>query len=1313
MKILHVGGERSDAQAVATALRGIAGNVTVSWTFRLDHVARWIDQNADLTALVVDAQVDRTGWRPVLKQVRGLTSKPLVVVLMPDGTGPQFESLELEADEYLTKNQSLFHDLPIVVGRAIDRARVHQQSTQTLNSVDENRECQSQLQALVELERAARADLEQKLAHARAELQEAQERHRSATTAATEQLAKHQAQYQIGMARAAATWEMVDEQLREAAIEVERGRRDQASAAAIVDRLSRREAELTSLLADSTAIRLRLERRLADSETALEAFNARAVHEQRAAAEQLADRRHLETQIAREIERRNRIEEALAQLVSERDSAEKRHASAMADAAEQSRSLDAAVRLAQQSVESQAADIERLTQRETDLTSMLADATTSHNNLERRLAATEAAFQDASARATRERLAAAKKAAEREAELDGQIQQERATCATLERSVADADAALHDAQQRHDAVLTASAQELTDRQAQFDHELTQTATARDNLAQRLSEAEVALDQLRRDHADLTSQIADVQTDRENLARQLVEAATAIGDAADREKELEDKLADRQAQFDHQLTQTAQREADLTSQIADVEADRDNLADQLVEAATAIGDAADREKELEDKLADRQAQFDHQLTQTAQREADLTSQIADVQADRDNLAHQLAEAATAIEHADEREKKLEEELAHRQAQFDCELTQTAAGRDSLAQRLIDAEVVLDQARRDREAAAGDVERLTQREAELTSQLADVQAARDAFERQVADAVNAMADAEERGAHERAAAADRQADLEARLTQTLDTRDTLERTLTETRSAALEAEGSFHAEIDTLRARSLEQASQFEARLADERLEYEIRLAEMQGCNRDLILEREALQQSLARTEEQLRSLDSEHRETCERLERARTAADADIVRLTAECRETERALETARHDFQDTLDRQKILEGEADRVPQLVQQLDESRAESERVFQQAQLAMFRCSRDGVLTQANRAWTALVRHKIDELRGVDFAADVFESPNDLSWLIEHCLSTRTKESIETTLRRKDGGRLFVRLSACATASNVIEIVAEDLTRIRVLQDRLGQAGRMEAVGRLASETALTCCKMLNDVQQHAQQWLRDVGGNAASRQEGEMLLDELTRVTGYLQQLVAYGDKESRTPALVDLNTVMRDLAPVLKHVAGDDVEVRLPAASAPLNVDVDTERVERLLVNLAAYGRERMQSGGRLTIEVGTIIVDRQFVAKYPNVRPGPHALITVTEIKRAARAHGLLQLRGGSTAHTSKGTLLQKPGVDLGTVQGLVGECGGHLWMRVQPLGDIVAKIRLPLLTSYDQTHAPALVARGDRGRTITRWFQH
>jgi two-component system cell cycle sensor histidine kinase/response regulator CckA len=292
----------------------------------------------------------------------------------------------------------------------------------------------------------------------------------------------------------------------------------------------------------------------------------------------------------------------------------------------------------------------------------------------------------------------------------------------------------------------------------------------------------------------------------------------------------------------------------------------------------------------------------------------------------------------------------------------------------------------------------------------------------------------------------------------------------------------------------------------------------------------------------------------------------------------------------------------------------------------------------------------------------------------------------------------------------LSACASKADVIEIAAEDLTRVRVLQDRLGQSHRMEAVGRVASEVALTCGRLLNDVRQHAQQWLLDGGSNVAPRHQGELLLQDLNRAADYLQKLVAYSDKQVSTPTLVELNTLMRDLAPVLKHVAGDDVEIQLPNASAPLNVDVETERVERLLVNLAAYGRERMPFGGSLTIELGTIVVDQRFTAKYPNVRPGPHALITVTENRRQARADNLLQLRDGSSARTPLAKPTQKPAMDLGTLQGLVGQCGGHLWMRLQPLGDIVAKIRLPLVTSYDQAHARAAAA-GSGGRSLTRWF--
>jgi hypothetical protein len=36
------------------------------------------------------------------------------------------------------------------------------------------------------------------------------------------------------------------------------------------------------------------------------------------------------------------------------------------------------------------------------------------------------------------------------------------------------------------------------------------------------------------------------------------------------------------------------------------------------------------------------------------------------------------------------------------------------------------------------------------------------------------------------------------------------------------------------------------------------------------------------------------------------------------------------------------------------------------------------------------------------------------------------------------------------------------------------------------------------------------------------------------------------------------------------------------------------------------------------------------------------------------------------------------------PGVDLGALQSLVGDCAGHLWMATEPSGDLVIKIHLP-----------------------------
>jgi hypothetical protein len=190
--------------------------------------------------------------------------------------------------------------------------------------------------------------------------------------------------------------------------------------------------------------------------------------------------------------------------------------------------------------------------------------------------------------------------------------------------------------------------------------------------------------------------------------------------------------------------------------------------------------------------------------------------------------------------------------------------------------------------------------------------------------------------------------------------------------------------------------------------------------------------------------------------------------------------------------------------------------------------------------------------------------------------------------------------------------------------------------------------------------------------------------------------------------------VELNRVLRDLKPVLKHVAGDDVDLELSKTSSALNVDMKADRVERLFVNLASYGRERMPIGGRLKIELATVVVDQHFITDHPNVRRGHHALITVTAMRRATPNAGTVQT--GATEPTTHEAVSEKPGDDLRAHQELIQECGGQLWLTVDPPGNMVVKIRLPLRVWDDRPHPTTSTTtdtRTSRKPVMARWFRH
>jgi chromosome segregation ATPase len=1170
-------------------------------------------------------------------------------------------------------------DLEDAVEAANQRA-----SHDQIRAADQASTHQAALQTQLEREIERRQKLEEDLARARRAHEEADAQRTSAVAAATALWADRQAQFEAELAQAADTRNALSREARELKAALDQARQTLHARAADVERLTQREADLTSQLAEHEA----------------------EVH----------------AQLEQEVEKRRNAEAELARVKTALENVEKPHSSVaavanallakrqaqfdaeMAEAAEARNTfgrraieLEAALDRAQQTLQAHAADVERLTRREGELTSQLAEAGAMRHTLERQLKDAADALKDAVESASRNRLTSATKAAEREREFEALIRQERSTRADVEQRLAQAEATRHEMEQAVKAAAT------------------------------------DVDRLTRREADLSSQLAEGAAVRKALEQQLIEAADtlkAAAESAGRDRVAADtKAAERESQFERLIHHERAARADVEQRLTVTEAALREAEQKHTLAVTAT--ATER--------AERQAQFDAELSQLTQREADLISQLAEAAAVRSTLERQLTDTADSLKAAHEgatRERVAAETKAvEREREFMRLIDHERTARADVEQRLAESDASLRETKQQHAAALAaattEIDRLTHREAELGSQLAEAAVVRSTLERQLTDSADALKAAHEGARRDRVAAethaAEREAefqrlvgdertaraDVEQRLAQQTADGEALDRTLAEVRAAAAAAEQRFRDETAALTARARDEVTRLEHQFANARDGHNTRQAALLNEIQGLHAARDAAHQSLAAIREQLRRREIDYQNERDGLERARLAAEADVRRLAAELAQSRDDVEKARTDFQQTLDRvtgehadslaKLVVEGaERDaRIDDLKHHLDENRRELRRQFQDAPLPLWRCTRDGALTEANRALAHLVGYREpDEWQNGDFVKTVFESTDDLSWLIERCLSTKTRQSVETAWKRRNDERLVVRLSATQFGPDTIEIAVEDVTNVHVLEDRLARAHRMAAVGGLASETAVTCGRLLRDVREDGQQWLLAVSDDSALRKRGERLLGEVARAASYLERLAAHGDEQASALKPVELNRVLRDLKPVLKHVAGDDVHLELAKISSPLNVDMKADRVERLFVNLASYGRERMPGGGRLRIELATVVVDQKFIAEHPNVRRGHHALITVTAMRRDL------------PDQTSSAIASEKPGVDLGALQELLQECGGHLWLTVDPPGNMVVKLRLPLRVWEDRPHSTTSDTPTGPKRAMARWFR-
>lgn len=222
---------------------------------------------------------------------------------------------------------------------------------------------------------------------------------------------------------------------------------------------------------------------------------------------------------------------------------------------------------------------------------------------------------------------------------------------------------------------------------------------------------------------------------------------------------------------------------------------------------------------------------------------------------------------------------------------------------------------------------------------------------------------------------------------------------------------------------------------------------------------------------------------------------------------------------------------------------------------------------------------------------------------------------------------------------------------------------LEDRLVQAQKMEAVGRLAGGVAHDFNNLLTVITGYSDLAL----SNPADEEEVKNALEEISqaaeKASSLTQQLLAFSRKQVTRPEVLNLSKVAADLQSMLTRLVGEHIELNFPVESDGSCVRADRSQLEQVIINLIANARDAMPNGGavHLSIETTNIEPDSELCASIP---AGRYAALAVRDTGSGIEPEILEHIFEPfyTTKESGKGT-----GLGLATAYGIIRQAGGTI----------------------------------------------
>jgi PAS domain S-box-containing protein len=306
--------------------------------------------------------------------------------------------------------------------------------------------------------------------------------------------------------------------------------------------------------------------------------------------------------------------------------------------------------------------------------------------------------------------------------------------------------------------------------------------------------------------------------------------------------------------------------------------------------------------------------------------------------------------------------------------------------------------------------------------------------------------------------------------------------------------------------------------------------------------------------------------------------------------------------------------------------------------------------------------------------------------FHSEQNIQRLLQ---AASAKDSLSAELRgwnarTADGHTLDTDLSVRFLkhdGEDALLICELDMSARKILEERLRQAGKMEAIGMLAGGIAHDFNNLLTIISGYTQLLLSSV--SAAERVSVEQVLKASERAAELTGQLLTFSRRQEMQPKRLDVNGIVSGMSTMLRRLIGEHIELQLSLAPGLGAIHADPGQIDQVIMNLVVNARDAMANGGKLLIETSNVVVDQDQADRQPGLRPGLYVTIAVNDtgsgMDRETRERAFDPFF--TTKEKGRGT-----GLGLSTVSGIVKQAGGNVSLFSEPGRGTSVRVFLPMV---------------------------